>query len=67
MSRHEAASRIYLTIAGTGAANYLVINLYNSFSDGSGAFQKYGNHPEYKKLFVERAINPSGDISGPII
>ena len=46
MSRHGAASRIYLTIAGTGAGNYLLINLYNSFSDGSIAFQKYGNDPE---------------------
>ena len=67
MSRHGAASRIYLTIAGTRAGNYLLINLYNSFSDGSVAFQKYGSDPEYKKLFMERAINPSGDISGPDI
>ena len=65
MARHGAASRIFKIGAGAGAGNYLLMNLFNSFSEGMTSFQKYSADPELEKLFLERAANPAGDIMGP--
>ena len=65
MARHGAVSRIFKIGAGAGAGNYLVMNLFNSFSEGMTSFQKYSGDPELEKLFMERAANPAGDIMGP--
>ena len=42
-----------------------MINMYNSFSEATTSFQKYSADPELAKLFMERAVNPAGDIMGP--
>ena len=65
MARHGAISRIFKIGAGAGAGNYLLMNLFNSFSEGMTSFQKYSADPELEKLFMERAANPAGDIMGP--
>ena len=65
MARHGAVSRIFKIGAGAGAGNYLLMNLFNSFSEGMTSFQKYSGDPELEKLFMERAANPAGDIMGP--
>jgi hypothetical protein len=65
MARHGAVSRIFKIGAGAGAGNYLLMNLFNSFSEGMTSFQKYSADPELEKLFMERAANPAGDIMGP--
>ena len=65
MARHGAVSRIFKIGAGAGAGNYLLMNLFNSFSEGMTSFQKYSADPELEKLFMERAVNPAGDIMGP--
>ena len=65
MARHGATSRIFKIGGGAGAGNYLLMNLYNSFSDASSSFQKYSADPELAKLFMERALNPAGDMTGP--
>ena len=65
MARHGAMSRIFKIGAGAGAGNYLLMNLFNSFSEGMTSFQKYSADPELEKLFMERAANPAGDIMGP--
>ena len=65
MARHGAASRIFKIGGGAGAGNYLMINMYNSFSEATTSFQKYSADPELAKLFMERAVNPAGDIMGP--
>ena len=65
MGRHGAMSRIFKIGAGAGAGNYLLMNLFNSFSEGMTSFQKYSADPELEKLFMERAANPAGDIMGP--
>ena len=51
MSRHGAVSRIFKIGAGAGAGNYLLMNLFNSFSEGMTSFQKYSADPELEKLF----------------
>ena len=65
MARHGAVSRIFKIGAGAGAGNYLLMNLFNSFSEGMTSFQRYSADPELEKLFMERAANPAGDIMGP--
>ncbi len=65
MARHGATSRIFKIGGGAGAGNYLLMNLYNSFSEAGSSFQKYSADPELAKLFMERAVNPAGDITGP--
>ena len=65
MARHGAVSRIFKIGGGAGAGNYLLINLFNSFSEATTSFQKYSADPELAKLFMERAVNPAGDIMGP--
>ena len=65
MARHGAVSRIFKIGGGAGAGNYLLMNLFNSFSEGMTSFQKYSADPELEKLFNERATNPAGDIMGP--
>ena len=65
MARYGAASRIFKILGGESAGDYLLMNLYNSFSEASTSFQKYSTDPELAKLFMERALNPAGDITGP--
>ena len=65
MARHGAASRIFKILGGDGAGDYLLMNLFNSFSEASSTFQKMSADPELAKLFMERALNPAGDITGP--
>ena len=65
MARHGAASRIFKIQGGDSAGDYLLMNLFNSFSEASSTFQKMSADPELAKLFMERALNPAGDITGP--
>ena len=65
MARHGAASRIFKIQGGDSAGDYLLMNLLNSFSEASSTFQKMSADPELAKLFMERALNPAGDITGP--
>ena len=65
MARHGAASRIFKIQGGDSAGDYLLMNLFNSFSAASSTFQKMSADPELAKLFMERALNPAGDITGP--
>ena len=65
MARHGAASRIFKIQGGDSAGDYLLMNLFNSFSEASSTFQKMSADPELAKLFMERALNPAGDMTGP--
>ena len=65
MARHGATSRIFKIQGGDSAGDYLLMNLFNSFSEASSTFQKMSADPELAKLFMERALNPAGDITGP--
>ena len=65
MARHGATSRIFKIQGGDSAGDYLLMNLFNSFSEASSTFQKMSVDPELAKLFMERALNPAGDITGP--
>ena len=65
MARHGAVSRIFKIQGGDSAGDYLLMNLFNSFSAASSTFQKMSVDPELAKIFMERALNPAGDITGP--